>query len=217
MKSILKTIGEKLIAMADVNVNPAPIPVPTGNTSGATSGATAPVAPPAMIVSEIQPKKISVAYSVAGAPVTITGADGQSVIAEDGDYPLINNKTITITQGKLTNVVDVIPSGTTAPAPSGATSGATKNEVPPQFAKMAIETENINLTDEQTTAEKIDELIQMYETKLTNTENKYKKLIEALKTGGNTTMVEAPNTNKHLTKAEIIKLSLAEKRKNNNY
>jgi hypothetical protein len=222
MKNILKTIGEKLIAMADA-ANPVPAPVPTG----ATSGTTAPV----MVVTQIQPKEIQVAYSAVGAPVTITGADGQSVIAEDGQYPLVNGKVITIAQGKLSGIGDVIASGATSGA-TGNPNAPEKGKVPPQFAKMEIEMDEettkavdeliaayeLRLAEaEKEASDSVDKLIAGYEMRLANDKAKYEKLIEALKTGGNTIVQSPVLENKHLSKAEIIKLSLAEKRKNNIY
>ena len=111
MSTIKEKINATLLQLGYVPVTslakakPAEEPA-SGATSGQTLQPTSGGTLPSVIVTEFVPKNIKISYSAIGAPVLQTEEDGKEEPAEDGDYELITNKTITVKDGKLVAEID---------------------------------------------------------------------------------------------------------------
>ena len=75
--------------------------------------------------------------------------------------------------------------------------------------------ESLILAEEDKIELKLNELTTGFETKLTEQKEKFEGVIEALKTGETKPKKDSTSTEVKLSKAEVIKLQIAEKRKNN--
>ena len=112
MSTLLEKINATLLKLgSDIQVTnlaktkPAD-PATSGATSGATLQPTSGGTLPTVIISDYIPANGKISYSAIGAPVLeIEGDEGEEP-AEDGEYQLTTNKTITVKGGKLVSEVD---------------------------------------------------------------------------------------------------------------
>ena len=109
MSTLIEKINATLLKLgSDIQLAKAVKPVenPTGETSGQTLQPTTGNTLPSVVVTEYIPKNVKVSYSAIGAPVLEIDADDKEKPAEDGEYQLVTNKTITVKAGKLVTETD---------------------------------------------------------------------------------------------------------------